>query len=111
MIDYQKKQQETHVKLFSKVTPAEFNISLEAVKPRTMLSEEVLYDLWNTVKFITARGLAGDVLEFGVWKGGGLELACHALNHFQGNNQVYGFDTFEGHPEPSKNEVDAWGKI
>ena len=110
MIDYQKKQQESHLKLFPKVTPEEFNDSLEAVKPRTMLSAEVLYDLWNTVKFITARGLVGDVLEFGVWKGGGLELACHALNHFHGSNKVYGFDTFEGHPEPSKNEVDAWGQ-
>ena len=110
MIDYQKKQQETHVKLFSKVTPLEFNDSLEAVSPRTMLSAEVLYDLWNTIKFITARGLTGDILEFGVWKGGGLELAGHALNHFKGSNKIYGFDTFEGHPEPSKNEVDAWGQ-
>jgi O-methyltransferase len=109
MIDYQKKQQESHVKLFAKVTPKEFNDCLELVKSKTMLSAEVLYDLWNTVKYITAKGLTGDVLEFGVWKGGGLEMACHALNRFNGKNKVYGFDTFEGHPEPSKNEVDAWG--
>ena len=109
MINYQTKQQESHVKLFHKVTPTEFKDCLNKVKHRTMLSAEVLYDLWNTIKFITAENLKGDVLEFGVWKGGALELACHALNHFKGNNKVWGFDTFEGHPEPSLSEPDVWG--
>ena len=59
MINYQTKQQESHVKLFHKVTPTEFKDCLNKVKHRTMLSAEVLYDLWNTIKFITAENLKG----------------------------------------------------
>jgi O-methyltransferase len=101
MINYQTKQQESHVKLFHKVTPTEFKDCLNKVKHRTMLSAEVLYDLWNTIKFITSENLKGDVLEFGVWKGGTLELACHALNHFKGK-KLWDFDTFGGIPSLKK---------
>ena len=109
MKDFQTKQQRNHIKLFNKVTPKEFNEFLGMVKKRTMVSPEVLYDLWNTVKYARASGLTGDILEFGVRKGGWLKMVCNAPNHFKGKNQVYGFATFEGQPEPSKNEVDVWG--
>jgi hypothetical protein len=37
-----------------------------------MLSPEALYDFWNTIGYICNKRLAGDIIEFGVWKGGAL---------------------------------------
>lgn len=74
-----------------------------------MLCTEALYDLWWSVKYICSKGLEGDIVEFGVWRGGALELIGHALNKFDGSNLIVGYDTFEGHPEPEKNEIDIWG--
>jgi hypothetical protein len=111
MINFQTKQQQSHIKLFPTVTSLAFNNCLKEAKVRSMISTEVLYDLWNTIKFVTDKNLKGDILEFGVWKGGALEIACHAFNHFKGSNSMWGFDTFEGHPEPNPNEFNVWGLI
>jgi O-methyltransferase len=81
----------------------------EKCKSRTMLSTEALYDLWWTVKYLCYNDMRGDIVEFGVWQGGALELVAHALNEFKGNNRIIGFDTFEGHPMPASAEVDIWG--
>jgi len=74
-----------------------------------MLSPEALYDFWNTIGYICRKGMEGDIMEFGIWKGGAIELAAHALRHFSGSNTIIGLDTFEGHPEPKENEKDIWG--
>ena len=97
MINYQTKQQESHVKLFHKVTPTEFKDCLNKVKHRTMLSAEVLYDLWNTIKYITAENLkvASWNSEFGK---GCSRISMSRSESLQGNNKVWGFDTFEGIP-------------
>jgi len=108
-IDYQEKQKTNHQKLFLKVVEPKFLEHYEKIRSRSMLSVEVLYDLWLSVKYICKRELKGDIVEFGVWNGGGLELIAHALNNHGGENKIVGFDTFEGHPEPQAEEVDAWG--
>ena len=74
-----------------------------------MLSKEVLFDLWNSIRYLSQRGLNGDIIEFGVWRGGALELAAMALKCFGIKNKLIGVDTFAGHPEPNSNEIDAWG--
>jgi hypothetical protein len=109
VIDYQAKQQKNHSKVFLDVVDKNFFSAYELVRERTMLSPEALYDLWNSIGYSAKKGLTGDILEFGVWKGGALELAAHALKYFKTQNTLIGLDTFEGHPEPNKDEVDIWG--
>lgn len=109
MIDYQTKQQRNHAKVFLDVIDDDFIPAYNSVKERTMLSSEALYDLWSSIRYVTQKGLQGDIVEFGVWRGGALELVAHALKHFAGQNAIIGLDTFEGHPEPNQDEIDVWG--
>jgi len=108
-IDYQKKQQNNHNKLFLKNTGRDFIEYFKEIKARTMLSAESLYDLWITINYIKKRGLNGDIVEFGVWKGGSLELSARAIKQFNCKNRLIGIDTFSGHPIPHEDEEDAWG--
>ena len=108
-INYQEKQQQNHLNAFLKVVDPTFIKYYQKIRKNTMLSTEALYDLWWSVKYICKNELNGDIIEFGVWRGGALELIAYALNEYQGSNRIIGFDTFEGHPEPGKDEVDIWG--
>lgn len=108
-INYQEKQQQNHLNAFLKVVDPSFLKYYQKIRKDTMLSTEALYDLWWSVKYICKSKLNGDIIEFGVWRGGALELIAYALNEYQGSNRIIGFDTFEGHPKPGKNEVDIWG--
>jgi len=106
---YQEKQQRNHIANFKKIVDPLFLKYYEKIIGSTMLSTEALYDLWWSVKYLCAKGLDGDIVEFGVWKGGALELVAYALNEYKGTNKIVGFDTFEGHPKPEANEIDIWG--
>lgn len=61
-------------------------------------------------KYVAQLNVPGSILEFGVWKGGALELICEALNLYGDSRPVFGFDTFDGHPMPNSDEFDIWGK-
>ena len=109
MIDYQKKQQNNHINSFYDVIDKNFLSAFYSIRERTMLSPEALYDLWSSIGYLAKRKLKGDIIEFGVWRGGALELAALAIKYFGIDNTLIGFDTFEGHPEPNEKEVDLWG--
>ncbi len=49
-------------------------------------------------------------MEFGVWQEGSIQAAVNALQNHNGVNRIYGYDTFEGHPEPNENEIDINGE-
>jgi O-methyltransferase len=107
--DFQSKQQNNHIKAFFKVVEPEFLYIYELVKPRTMLSPEALYDLYLTTQYCVKRGMSGAICEFGVWRGGSLELVAHCLRRLNAENHIVGVDTFEGHPTPNEDEIDIWG--
>jgi len=109
MIDFQKKQALNHMNAFNKVVSNDFLLAYEKITDKTMLSIEVLYDLWRSVEYIEDNDIQGDIVEMGVWKGGSLGLVGYALEHKNSKRTVVGFDTFQGHPPPSNDEVDVWG--
>jgi O-methyltransferase len=109
-MNFQEKQQQNHLKHFLSVTEKPFIKSYDQAKEYTMLSPEVLYDLWLSTKYIVLNNIQGDIVEYGVWKGGALQIIIDALQYYEGNNKIYGYDTFEGHPEPDKDEIDIYGK-
>ena len=105
----------------------------------TMLPIERLVDLYFTIIQLRQRKVPGDFVEFGVWKGGALGCMALAANQNTANyfnllnmnleknkepdqvntrdwsialsekRQLFGFDTFEGHPEPQDWELDIHG--
>jgi hypothetical protein len=77
----------------------------------TMTSVERMYALWQAVQHVCARGVPGDVVECGVWRGGSSMLAAIALRLLGADDRtLWLYDTFEGMPEPSEHDVDLEGR-
>jgi O-methyltransferase len=87
-----------------------FFISLIAdVSPHTLTfgnGVEAPWALYQSIEYIVRNGISGDIVECGVWSGGSMLLAAHALMHFgDTSRRIYLYDTFAGMPEPDP--VDA----
>ncbi|MDG2243333.1 MAG: TylF/MycF/NovP-related O-methyltransferase [Rhodospirillaceae bacterium] len=136
----EEKQVRNHINKVRQTIPSDLLQFFERViADYTMLPIERLVDLYFTIIQLRRRQVAGDFVEFGVWKGGA--LGCMALaanqklvNYFNVLNmntkekqaadltnvldwsvsisekrRLFGFDTFEGHPEPHDWELDIHG--
>ncbi len=108
--DYELKCRNAHDKNFLSNAPEQFRELYFQVRNFTMLSRERLYDFYLSVDYVMDNEIRGDIVEVGCWGGGALALALSRVitRHGQKRN-VWGFDTFEGHPEPSSDELDVWG--
>lgn len=68
----------------------------------TMTSLERRASLLGAVDHIVSNGIAGDVVECGVWRGGSMMLVALALMaRGDTSRHLYLFDTFEGMSEPT----------
>lgn len=84
---------------------------LRAVRPWTLTSAERVYALIQAVRYVSANGIAGAIVECGVWKGGSMAAVARTLLQMQDvSRDLYLFDTFEGMSEPSAKDVDYSGK-
>jgi len=78
------------------------------VLPNTMLPMGRLFDLYDAVATVNREGLAGDIVECGVWNGGGIGLAGLANRQVHGpNRKLHIFDSFQGLPQPTEEDTDA----
>jgi O-methyltransferase len=79
--------------------------------PFTMTSVERMYALWQAVGHIERSGVAGDVVECGVWRGGSSMLSALALAHAgQRDRGLWLYDTYQGMSDPSEHDVDPSGR-
>jgi hypothetical protein len=85
----------------------EFLELYERAKPFTMTSRERMYALWQAVRAV--RGLDGDVVECGVWRGGSSILAALTLSQLGDARTLWMYDTYEGMPDPGPEDVDLLG--
>ncbi len=60
----------------------------------------------QSMKHIKENNIKGDLVECGVWRGGNLILFKKMLKKLNLEKKIFAFDTFEGMPEPSKNDFD-----
>lgn len=105
-VDYQVKMAKNHIAAFLKATSPEFEELYDRVKPLSMLPVERLFDLYQATRYVDKAGIAGDIVEVGVWRGGAIGLAALASDQ---DRMCVGFDTFSGHFEPQPGELDIWG--
>jgi O-methyltransferase len=74
-----------------------------AVRPFTMTSVERLISLIHSVEYIHARGIKGDIVECGVWRGGSMMAAALTLMRLGDcSRDLYLYDTFEGMSAPTE---------
>ena len=83
---------------------------LRAVGSYTMTSPERIFGLVEAARYVARHAVPGAVVECGVYKGGSMMAAALTLQA-EGvtDRDLYLFDTFEGMPEPTGEDVDLHG--
>lgn len=93
------------------ILDTEFDEIYKSCSPFTMTSLERMYALYKATEYVAKAGIAGDIVECGVWKGGSAMLMAMTLLKFGcTSKKIYLYDTFEGMSEPSTLDVDSDGK-
>ena len=78
--------------------------------PFTMTTVERMYALWEAVRHVCRRGIAGDLVECGVWRGGSSMVAALTLaQEGDERRRLWLYDTFTGMSEPSARDVTVHG--
>jgi O-methyltransferase len=94
------------------VTDSKFMELYYKCKPFTMTSIERMYSLYQSINYVISKGIPGDFVECGVWKGGSSMLIALVLRERQQNDRkVYMYDTFEGMSEPTEADKDVRGDV
>lgn len=86
--------------------PSNDELILREVKPFTMTSNDRVLAVIDSIRYLVRNGIAGSVVECGVWRGGSSMAAAMALLQ-EGDitRDLYLFDTFTGMTEPSDNDI------
>lgn len=80
--------------------------AIESFKQYSMaFSEGRAEFLYAAVQGIVLGAVPGELVETGVYKGGNLMLMAHALKEAGAERIIWGYDTFEGMPEPSEHDI------
>lgn len=96
----------------------------DIAKPYTMTGKEAMYGLYSAVRYVAKRGIPGDFVECGVWRGGSSLLAALTFQEFDTDSarargffhsirknprRYWLYDTYEGMTEPSDVDIDLDG--
>jgi hypothetical protein len=91
---------------FARDVDDEARAIIRAVRPWTMTSNDKLWALILAVRYVVDNGIAGDVVECGVWRGGSMQAIALALAaRGDTGRELHLFDTFEGMPPPTQEDV------
>jgi hypothetical protein len=83
----------------------------EFVRPFTMTSPERVFALRHSVLYLLQRGIPGDFVECGVWRGGSMMAVARTMRDFGVTDRnLYLFDTFEGMSAPTQDDVNFNGE-
>jgi hypothetical protein len=78
---------------------------IETINPHTLTLKagaDAPWALYQAIEYIVRYKIPGDIVECGVWSGGSMLLAAHALKHFgDTTRRIHLYDTFDGMPQPA----------
>ncbi len=78
---------------------------IRAVAPYTMTSAERVYSLIGAVDYVIERGIEGDIVECGVWRGGSMLSVAMRLKELKvTDHKLWLYDTYEGMSAPDEND-------
>jgi O-methyltransferase len=79
---------------------------IRAVMPFTMTDLNKLHALIMAVRYIVRYKVPGDIVECGVWRGGSMHAVARTLTAAGDQSRdLYLYDTFEGMPPPTEDDV------
>lgn len=82
---------------------------LSRVRPFTMTTPERILATISAVEYVVDAGIAGDIVECGVWRGGQMMAAALTLQHLGVERDLRLFDTFAGMTAPAEVDRDLAG--
>jgi hypothetical protein len=85
----------------------EFLAAWEKVKAHTMTGVRCGYGMWQAVAHVCDRGVPGDLVECGVWRGGSSMLAALCLMARGEHRRLWLYDTYAGMTEPTAEDIEA----
>ncbi|MFB8351549.1 TylF/MycF/NovP-related O-methyltransferase [Streptomyces niveus] len=84
---------------------------IRAVKPFTMTSPERLNAFILATRHVVRHNIPGDIVECGVWRGGSMQACAKTLITLgETDRGLHLFDTFEGMPPPTAEDLRRDGK-
>jgi O-methyltransferase len=84
--------------------------TVRSIQGLTMTGPERIYALCAAIRYLAANAIAGDIVECGVWRGGSMMAAARTLREAgDAGRELHLFDTYEGMPEPTEEDVDFAG--
>jgi O-methyltransferase len=96
---------------FEDVTAEEWNI-IRQCREFTLTSPERLLAAIRSAEYLTRHGIEGDIVECGVWRGGSsMAIALSLIHHNDTSRNLYLYDTYDGMPPPSENDLDLHGQM
>lgn len=79
---------------------------IRRVMPYTMTSAERVFSLIQAVRYVSDAKVEGAIVECGVWRGGSMMAVGYTLTRIgDASRDLYLFDTYEGMPRPSDEDV------
>jgi len=79
---------------------------IRSVQPFTMTGRQRVATLVHTVCFLSQNRVPGAIVECGVWRGGSMMAVARCLSKLgDTNRELWLYDTFEGMPPPSADDV------
>jgi hypothetical protein len=85
------------------MTAEEQNI-LAVASRYSMTGQLRQWSLLQAMEHVARKGIEGDIVECGVWKGGNLILCGLMAKKLHLSKRIWGFDTFEGMSEPTAHD-------
>ncbi|AQU68458.1 TylF/MycF/NovP-related O-methyltransferase [Streptomyces niveus] len=84
---------------------------IRAVKPFTMTSPERLNAFILATRHVVRHNIPGDIVECGVWRGGSMQACARTLLALgETDRGLHLFDTFEGMPPPTAEDLRRDGR-
>lgn len=110
--EYEARALQNHLKYAYTGLSAEFESAYQRCRDFTMVSKDRQIHQFDAAQYVARAGIAGAIVECGVWRGGSMMMAAYALLDAGCNDRdLYLFDTFAGHPEPDVDkDVDIHGR-
>lgn len=88
--------------------PEEFTDIYARTREYTMTSVERMFALYDGVRHVVRRGIPGDLVECGVWRGGSAMLMALTLEAMgETGRKIWLYDTFAGMTRPTAVDVRA----
>ena len=78
---------------------------IEIASRYTSTSPVAQWAFIQAIGHVHKRGIPGEIVEYGVWKGGNLVIAGLMRRRLGFDRQIWGYDTFEGMSEPNEHDV------